>query len=208
MPKRITYLTKRESLSRAEFSEHWSGVHARIAINLPGVLAYRQNHVIPDFSSENDVDGIVELWFTSEADASAGFGSEVADRLIVDEPRFLDGLAGAAVDATDPLPAQPGKVWVLVQPSSTTVGADLNRWANSARADIRALHVAVDLLDNSSPILTRTALSARELPSAAVSFAFASVPEASAAAERVRRALATLAGARATVYVAEEVVIV
>ncbi|MCU1434153.1 MAG: hypothetical protein JWR71_878 [Pseudarthrobacter sp.] len=100
MPKRITYLEARTDKSREAFRTHWSTTHADIARGLPGVTAYRQNHVLPaagasaaasagEEPAEGQaycVDGIVELWFADEDVAGAGFASDVAARLIVDEP--------------------------------------------------------------------------------------------------------------------------
>ncbi len=78
MVKRITYLTRRPDLTPAQFRGHWSTIHADIARDLPGVVAYRQNHVVhyeEDVDARLfDVDGIVELWFENGTAAEAGFG--------------------------------------------------------------------------------------------------------------------------------------
>lgn len=122
--KRITYLEKRSDLSRSQFSQHWSTDHAEIALDLPGLACYLQNHIIStrDLNEATDwtVDGIVELWFQEQDVVSAASDSDVAARLAVDEQRFLSGLSGGPVSSEPPHHAWPYKVWLLARLAEST----------------------------------------------------------------------------------------
>jgi uncharacterized protein (TIGR02118 family) len=98
MSKRITLLRRNRAMSAADFRQHWAVPHAEIARHLPGLLRYNQNHVLRSSVSGNDqewpIHGFVELWFR-DADAIAEAAkSETTQKLIVDEPHFLDALTG------------------------------------------------------------------------------------------------------------------
>lgn len=212
--KRITYLTRRADLTPEQFSAHWSTVHAEIARDLPRVVAYRQNHLArpdeprtpspPDTSERWELDGIVELWFEDAEAAAAGFGSAVADRLIVDERRFLSGLVGGAVDAPAPPTEQTGKLWLLweaVPVARDEVDADVAALA----AALGARSAQVNVRQDEAPVLSRDDLRRQDLPALAVAFSFASVSEARGAGEAVR---SDPRARGAQVLVAEEVPII
>lgn len=101
MIKRCTLLRRREDVPVPAFRDHWSTVHADIAAGFDGLGRYHQNHVTrvcwqlgqPRFQ----VDGIVELWFASQADVDRAAQSETTKALIVDEPNFLSGLTALVV---------------------------------------------------------------------------------------------------------------
>ena len=88
-------------------------------MRLPGVTDYRQNHVLESAPGLGAglyrVDGIVELWFAADDVVHAGFDSDVADRLILDEQEFLSGLTGGPVTAGAPHAPWPFKLWVLAR---------------------------------------------------------------------------------------------
>jgi uncharacterized protein (TIGR02118 family) len=219
MPKRITYLEKHDRLPREDFSRHWSTTHAEIARQLPGVTAYRQNHVLP-FSvlpagdDAYPVDGIVELWFDDEDVVQAAFDSDVADRLAADELRFLSGLTGGAVSAAQPYEVWPHKLWLLARwRSGMDTGPDaVDRWAEQlAETYAGALGVSVNYLKADAELLTRKSLrSDPRLPQIAVALGFASATTAAAAAARLAEGLDPLPGVlhRIHGYLAEEVVII
>lgn len=101
MIKRCTLLRRRADISAPAFSDHWASVHADIAAGFDGLARYNQNHVTricwqrgqPRFQ----VDGIVELWFRSQADVDHAAHSATTRALIVDEPNFLSGLTALSV---------------------------------------------------------------------------------------------------------------
>ncbi|HLT83169.1 MAG TPA: EthD domain-containing protein [Phototrophicaceae bacterium] len=159
MLKRVTLLERRPDLPPAEFSGHWRTDHAAIATELPGLLCYRQNHVVETVTVPQDgppylVDGIVELWFTGPDDARAGLGSAVADRLVEDEPRFLAGLTGGTMTAPEPGPLSAASVWLLGCWDGPADRHALEAWVSAAAGDGAALHE----LDAGEPLLLREAL--------------------------------------------------
>jgi uncharacterized protein (TIGR02118 family) len=182
MPKRITYLEARADKSREAFRTHWSTTHADIARGLPGVTAYRQNHILetvlePGAARVYRVDGIVELWFAHDDVVQAGFDSDVADKLIMDELNFLSGLTGGPVTAEAPHAPWPFKLWVL---SRWAEGADpapdaVERWAKQLSATYDgALGCGVSVLVPGAELLVREALRREEhIPEVAVAVGFA-----------------------------------
>lgn len=190
MPKRITYLEKRDGLTRDAFRAHWSTTHAEIARGLPGVTAYRQNHLLESAPGLGAglyrVDGIVELWFADDDVVHAGFNSAVADRLIVDEQEFLSGLTGGPVNAGAAHAPWPFKLWVLARwrdDADADVEA-VDRWASQLSATFDGgLGWGVNLLVPGADLLVRAALRREEeIPEVAVSFGFADPAAAHAAA--------------------------
>lgn len=208
MPKRITYLEARPDKDREAFRTHWSTTHAEIARDLPGVTDYRQNHVLlpagasaagsavaePAEGLAYRVDGIVELWFADGDVVGAGFASDVAARLIVDEPNFLSGLTGGPVTAGTPHAPWPFKLWVLARwDDGTEPGREaVERWAEQLSATYDGvLGWGVNVLVPGAELLVREALRREEpVPEVAVSVGFASLAAAQAAADGLDQQLA------------------
>ena len=211
MSKRITYLQRRADLPAADFSEHWRHAHAQIAVDLPGAVGYRQNHVLPAAAPVAEhasaggfsIDGIVELWFTSAEIAQAGIGSAVSDRLIEDEPRFLSGLTGAPVTASAPAPLSTFALWFLGWPrgegEAASAGADV--------AEVMAVlpgagPVTMNELDPSGSLLLRSGLQQLPaLPGCAISAGFTSREPARQAEVALDRDLADARSAFARIQV-------
>jgi len=189
MVKRITYLTRRADVTPGQFSAHWSTTHAEIARDLPGVIAYRQNHIEwfePDDEARIlDVDGIVELWFEDAETASAGFGSEIADRLIVDERNFLSGLTGASVEGPAPGPLHPFVLWLL-WPSVDRDRSVFKAAVTGFAARVQAEAAQVDWLQPDAPVLWRAGLRRQALPAVAAALSFATRAAAQTAADAAR----------------------
>lgn len=219
MPKRITYLEKLDGLPREDFRAHWSTTHADIAHDLPGVTAYRQNHVRPAsaVSSGGDayaVDGIVELWFADETVVRAAFDSDVAERLAADETSFLSGLTGGAVVADEPYEPSPNKLWLLGRwRSEDAVDRDaVTAWAERVIGEWPgALHASVNFLIPDAPPLTRTALRTEpQIPQVAIAFSFANEAAAAAAGVHIAESSGPIQDVvdNLHVYLAEELVII
>ena len=82
---------RKEGLSRKEFSDHWRNVHALLAMQIPGVRRYVQNHTPPIVSKNPSHDGVVEIWLDDAAAAKAAFDSpEYRHGAYVDEPNFVN----------------------------------------------------------------------------------------------------------------------
>lgn len=208
--KRITYLEKRDDLSAAEFSRHWRTTHAEIAIDLPSVLSYRQNHVRSIIAQPTDgipypVDGIVELWFGDDDGFGAGYGSDVATRLTNDEPNFLQGMVGSAVRSGAPTPNTRNKVWVLARGTEVELSDVAARITSIANAEF----VQMNYIETTRPLLVRERLRADpEPPEIALSLGFTSEEAAAAAAEKIAVVTASSGLRRIQVLTVDEVTII
>lgn len=90
MVKRISLVRRREGMSRDEFLAHWTGPHADIVRQLPGVRGLRFGIVERWTPEEAAWDGVGEVWFDSVADAERAFATEpYAGMLIEDRKKFL-----------------------------------------------------------------------------------------------------------------------
>ena len=95
---RIAFVRRAAGMSREEFAEHWTSVHAPLARkHHPTLVRYVQNVVIePVTPGAPEVDGIAELGFRSLRDVhermyDSPAGAEIIRR---DIQRFLDVPAG------------------------------------------------------------------------------------------------------------------
>jgi uncharacterized protein (TIGR02118 family) len=86
MTKVIVLLRKKDGMSSDDFRRHWQEVHGPIALRMPGLKHYIQNHAAGD---QPPYDGIAELWFDSPADMQAAFTSEAAGDAARDASNFL-----------------------------------------------------------------------------------------------------------------------
>ena len=205
--------------SREAFRAHWSTTHADIARGLPGVTAYRQNHVLetvlePGSGGGYRVDGIVELWFADDDVVQAGFDSGVADKLLVDELNFLSGLTRGPVTAEAPHAPWPFKLWVLARWAEGAEPAPdaVERWAKQLVSTYDgALDWSVDVLIPGAGLLVREALRREErIPEVAVSLGFADEASAWRAANSVGESLDGVSDVLTRVQgcLAEEIVII
>jgi uncharacterized protein (TIGR02118 family) len=95
MVKLITLVKRKPGISRDAFVRHWQQVHARIAVEDKSfwnrVRKYVQNYVTSAESQLPAWDGVVELWFDSQAELDAAFaGEETKKGLIADLDNFVD----------------------------------------------------------------------------------------------------------------------
>lgn len=161
MQKRITLLRKRPDITSEEFRRHWSIPHARIATGFTGLAHYFQNRVTSEIwthgSTPFQVDGIVELWFTSPEAVRQNAASDTTKALIEDEPRFLCGLTALAAGETDLAPGsdQAGKYMVLAQSDAP------ERLRDTLRAALGNVPHHIDIV---TPAFVRDALRAEPLP--------------------------------------------
>jgi hypothetical protein len=106
MVKLIFCLRRRADLTREQFLEHWSGVHAAIGVagaDELGAVRYVQNHTLTHPLNDSlqssrhsppAFDGVVELWFEDIGSVQRTFTDEGARRVIrdlaKDELEFVD----------------------------------------------------------------------------------------------------------------------
>lgn len=73
MIKTIGLLTRKAGWTHEQFMQHWVGTHAPLALAVPGLRRYVQNHIMGERTRADiettavDVDGIAELWFDDQA---------------------------------------------------------------------------------------------------------------------------------------------
>jgi uncharacterized protein (TIGR02118 family) len=103
---RISFVHRRAGLTRQQFADHWSTVHAPLARrHHPGVARYVQNVVIAPLTPDTpDIDGIAELGFRSMDDLSTRMYDSPEGMAIIraDVEQFIDRDAGWRVVVTNP----------------------------------------------------------------------------------------------------------
>ena len=105
MIKRISLLVRKPGSSREEFARHWREVHGPLALALPKVVRYVQNHIVDEGprhphlpSGGQQVDGIVEFWFASRQDMDEAFATPQARALFADGALFIDSVTSYIVE--------------------------------------------------------------------------------------------------------------
>ena len=90
MIKRISLLRRKEGMSREEFFAHWTGPHADIVKQMPGVRGLRFGKV-QSWTPDNAAwDGVGEVWFDSVEAANKAFATEPHRSLLVeDRKKFM-----------------------------------------------------------------------------------------------------------------------
>jgi len=117
MQVRMGLLNKHDEWNTERFRAHWREHHAKLATQLPGLLAYHQNHVtdtaqrgISFKRGPEMVDGISQLWFDDAKRMTDAFSVALGEALVQDENHFIGRLR---IIAAEPLtviePPPPGK---------------------------------------------------------------------------------------------------
>jgi uncharacterized protein (TIGR02118 family) len=90
MIRRVSFIRRRDGMTSDEFHAHWTGRHAEIIRQVPGLRGLRFNRVERCVPSAADWDGVGETWFDTIAAADAAFGAEPFKSLLVeDRPKFI-----------------------------------------------------------------------------------------------------------------------
>jgi uncharacterized protein (TIGR02118 family) len=90
MPKVIFILQRKAGTTHEECLARWAGdQHTRTLRDLPGLVRWTQNHVIPG-DQETPCDGIGELWFESDEHLRNAMQSPEMGAAIEDAKTFLD----------------------------------------------------------------------------------------------------------------------
>jgi uncharacterized protein (TIGR02118 family) len=88
--KRVSLVRRKPDLTPAEFIAHWTGPHAAIVRQLPGVRGLRFGVVEAWSPPEAAWDGVGEVWFDSIEDAEAAFATEpYLSMLVADRKLFM-----------------------------------------------------------------------------------------------------------------------
>jgi len=78
MIKTIGLLARKSGWTHAQFMKHWIETHAPLALAVPGLRRYVQNHIGDERTRADipaltlDIDGIAELWFDRPEQFIAG----------------------------------------------------------------------------------------------------------------------------------------
>ncbi len=90
MIKRISFIRRKPELSREAFFAHWTGPHAAIVRQMPGLRGLRFGLVQSWTPEEAAWDGVGEIWFDSIEAAKAAFATEpFASQLVADRKLFM-----------------------------------------------------------------------------------------------------------------------
>jgi uncharacterized protein (TIGR02118 family) len=91
MTKVVVLITRQPGMDREAFREYWRTTHASIALKLPGLRRYVQNHAVPDPAlGEPPHDGLAEMWFDSTESTQAAMMSAEGQSLSADMAHFVD----------------------------------------------------------------------------------------------------------------------
>ena len=92
MIKLVYCVTRKQGMTRAEFSEYWEKTHGLIGARIPGLRRLVQSHAVAveGDAYEPDFDGMAELWFDDAAAILAARRSEAWADATADESNFID----------------------------------------------------------------------------------------------------------------------
>ena len=93
MIKRISFLRRKQGMTPEAFYAHWTGPHADIVRQLPGLRGLRFGRVKSWTPEEAAWDGVGEVWFDSIEAAHEAFASEPCHSLLVADRKLFIGEA-------------------------------------------------------------------------------------------------------------------
>ena len=104
MIKTIGLLTRKDGWTHEQFMKHWIEIHAPLALAVPGLRRYVQNHIqaertradIPEIRAE--IDGVAELWFDDQAALEAAARTPEMKALHADGAKFIGRIKSYVVE--------------------------------------------------------------------------------------------------------------
>ncbi len=75
--KLVTFLKRREGLTRPEFEQRWLTVHAPMAAVFQGLRGYMLSFPVQPADEEPSADGVAQLWFDSEEATQESYSTDV-----------------------------------------------------------------------------------------------------------------------------------
>lgn len=114
MIKRVTIMTRKPGITREQFADYWTNVHAPLLASHPAVkrMVINVTEQFVRFSVRNEdpadplrstivtqtPDGFVELWFADRESMQAMYASEFSKQLVADAEHFVGAIATFIVD--------------------------------------------------------------------------------------------------------------
>ena len=95
MIKTVGLLTRKSGWTHEQFMKHWVEIHAPLALAVPGLRRYVQNHISGERTRADiettavEVDGIAELWFDDEASLAKAAQTPEMKALHTDGAKFI-----------------------------------------------------------------------------------------------------------------------
>jgi uncharacterized protein (TIGR02118 family) len=91
MNKMIVVLYRRRDYTRQRFAAYLRDVHGPMAERLPGLVAYRQNHVVNDLARQDPGwDAVAELWWQTREAMEAAWRTPEGQTATDDLAEFVD----------------------------------------------------------------------------------------------------------------------
>ncbi len=111
MQVRMGLLNKKDDWTLDQFRMYWRESHSKLASQLPGLLAYQQNHVVDKAQrgisfkrGPDSVDGISQLWFDDSERMTDAFSEALGEKLIADEQHFIGHLRIVTAEPLEVIP--------------------------------------------------------------------------------------------------------
>ena len=104
MVKTIGLLTRKDAWTHEQFMKHWVEIHAPLALAVPGLRRYVQNHIQAERTRADiaetkvEIDGIAELWFDDQAALEAAARTPEMKALHADGAKFIGRIKSYVVE--------------------------------------------------------------------------------------------------------------
>jgi uncharacterized protein (TIGR02118 family) len=104
MIKTVGLLTRKTGWTHEQFMKHWVEVHAPLALAVPGLRRYVQNHIKGERKRSDieatavDVDGVAELWFDDLAALEMAAQTPQMKALQADGAKFIGRIKSWVVE--------------------------------------------------------------------------------------------------------------
>jgi uncharacterized protein (TIGR02118 family) len=104
MIKTVGLLTRKTDWTHERFMKHWVEVHGPLALAVPGLRRYVQNHIKDERrradieTTDVEIDGVAELWFDDQASLEAASRSPEMKALQADGALFIGRIKSFVVE--------------------------------------------------------------------------------------------------------------
>ena len=104
MIKTIGLLTRKDGWTHEQFMKHWIEIHAPLALAVPGLRRYVQNHIQAERTRADitettvEIDGVAELWFDDQAALEAAALTPEMKALHADGAKFIGRIKSYVVE--------------------------------------------------------------------------------------------------------------